>query len=66
MLQIGVVTEGKALLMFAGGIEFDEVAGDVLDVLLGALLQTLPLTCAQCGHTRLLTILLRLVFRYLI
>ena len=47
MLQVVVVAEGKTLLTTAAGIEADEVAGNVLDVLLGALLQPFPLARAE-------------------
>ena len=66
MLQIGVVAEGKALLATTLGVEFEEVASDVLDMFLGALLEFLPLTCAQRGETRRLAIILRLVLGHLI
>ena len=66
MLQISVVAEGKALLATTLGVELDEVAGDVLDMFLGALLEFLPLTCAQRGETRRLAIILRLVLGHLI
>ena len=66
MLQVGVGTEGETLLTTTLGVEFDQVAGDVLDMFLRALLQFLPLACAKGGETRRLTIVLRLVFRDLI
>ena len=47
MLHVVVGTEGKAFLMAALGIQPDEVAGDVLDALLGALLHALPGSGAQ-------------------
>ena len=66
MLQIGVVAEGKALLTTTFRIKLDQVAGDILDMFLGTLLQAFPLSCAECGETRCLAIVLRLVFRHLI
>ena len=47
MLHEGVAAEGKALLVPPLGIEADEVAGDVLDLLLGLLLQTFPCSRAE-------------------
>ena len=46
MLHERVVAEGKAPLMATRGIEPDQVAGYVLDVLLGAFLQAFPLAGA--------------------
>ena len=66
VLQIGIGTEGKALFTTTLGVELDQVAGDVLDMLLRTLLQALPLACAEGGETRRLSIILRLVFRHLI
>ena len=63
VLKIRVVTKGKALFTATLGIEFYQVAGDILDMFLGALLQFLPLACAQMRQTGRLTIVLRLVFR---
>ena len=42
MLQIGIGAEGESLLPTAAGIEFDQVARDVLDALLRLLLQSVP------------------------
>ena len=47
MLQIGVGAEGESLLPAAAGIEFDQVARDVLDALLRLLLQSVPGTRAE-------------------
>ena len=66
MLQIGVVAEGKALLATTLGVELDEVAGDVLDMFLGALLEFLPLTSAEGRETRRFAIILRLVLGHLV
>ena len=66
VLQIGIGTEGEALLTAALGIESYQVAGNILDMLFRSLLQALPLACAKGGETGRLAIVLRLVFRYLI
>ena len=66
MLQVAVVTEGETFLTTALGVEFDQIASDILDMLLGALLQALPLTSAQCREPRPLATILRPVFRHLI
>ena len=66
MLQIAVVAESETLLTTALGVEFDEVARDILDMFLGALLQSLPLTCAQRRETGALATILRAVLRHLI
>ena len=66
VLQIGVGREGKSLLVPALGIEFDEVAGNVLDMFLRTLLQTFPLTSAQGRETGTLATILRAVLRHLI
>ena len=66
MLQIGVVAEGKALLTTTFRVKFDQVAGNILDMFLGTLLQAFPLSRTECGETRCLAIVLRLVFRHLI
>ena len=66
MLQIGVVAEGKPFLTTTLRIKFDQVAGDILDMFLSTLLQAFPLSCAECGETRCLAIVLRLIFRHLI
>ena len=42
MLQIRVGREGEALLLLARGVELDKVAGDVLQLVLGALFQLVP------------------------
>ena len=47
MLHEVVGRESKALLMAPLGVEFDEVAGNVLDFGLCLLLQTLPRTGAK-------------------
>ena len=66
MLQIAVVAEGEAFLATALGIELDEIAGDILDMFLSALLQSFPLASTQCREARPLATILRLVFRHLI
>ena len=60
------MAEGKALLTTTLGIEFYQVAGDILDMFLGAFLQALPLAGAKCGESRSLATILRPVFRYFI
>ncbi len=52
MLQITVGTIGESLLPSALGIEFDQVAGDILDSLLSLLLQSVPGTCTQGRQAR--------------
>ena len=47
MLQITVGTIGKSLFTPALRIEFDQVAGDILDSLLCLFLQPVPGTCSQ-------------------
>ena len=66
MLEIGIVAEGEALFAPPLGIEFNEVAGDILDMLLGALLEALPLASTKRRESRPLSPILRLVFRHLI
>ena len=66
MLQVGVVAEGEAPLVASCGVEAYEVACDVLDVLLGALLEPFPLSRAECRHAWRLAALLCLVFRHLV
>ena len=66
MLQISVVTEGETLFTTTLGVKFDEVAGYILDMLLGALLHALPLARAKGGETGPFATILRLVFRHLI
>ena len=51
ILQIAVFRECEALLMTSLGIELDEVAGNILDALLGAFLQSVPSTSAESGET---------------
>ena len=46
LLQVGVGREGEAQLTAACGIQFDKVAGNILQLALGALLHALPLACA--------------------
>ena len=57
---------GKTLLLATGGIQLDEVAGNILQFLLGTLLHALPLARAQMRHARRLATVLRLVFRHLV
>ena len=52
MLQIIVGTEGESLLPSALGIEFDQVARNVLDSLLSFVLEFIPGTCTQCRQAR--------------
>ena len=66
VLQIAVGTVGKALLPAPAGIEFDEVAGDVFDLLLGALLQSVPSPRTECGEPGGLAGVLPAVFAYLV
>ena len=66
VLQIGVGRKGKTLLVPALGIEFDEVAGNVLDARLGTLLDALPRSCAEGAETRCLASIGTAVFAYLI
>ena len=66
LLQIAVVAECEALLPAARGIESDEVAGNVLDVLLSALLHAFPLAGAEGREARRLAAVLCLVLRHLI
>ena len=55
MLQIGVGTEREPFHMATLGIELDEVAGDVLDALLRALLHALPRAGAERAQAWRLT-----------
>ena len=48
MLKVGVGAICESLLLASLGIEFDKVAGDILELGLGALLESLPLTSAEC------------------
>ena len=48
MLQIIVGTEGESLLAPALGIEFNQIARNVLDSLLSLVLEFIPGSCAQC------------------
>ena len=66
MLQERVGRESITQFTATGCIEFDEVAGNILQLGLGALLHALPLTRSQMRQTRRLTIVLRLVFRHLV
>ena len=62
MLQVGVGTELEAFLLAATAIELDEVAGDVLDLGLRALLHAFPGPCAEtadAGRFALLALILR-------
>ena len=47
LLQERVGRIGKAFLLATGSIEFDEVTGYILQLLLGALLHAFPLACSQ-------------------
>ena len=66
MLQIGVGTEREPFHMPTLGIEFDEVAGDVLDALLRALLHALPSAGAERAQAWRLTAVGPAVFGYLV
>ena len=66
MLQIGVGTESETFLTTTLGVEFDQVAGDIFDMLLGAFLEPFPLAGAQGRKARRFAVVLRLVFRHLI
>ena len=66
MLHEGVGREGKTALLPAGSIELYQVAGNVLQFLLGALLHALPLTCTQMRQSRWIATILSLILRYLI
>ena len=66
MLQVSIVAEGESLLTTALRIEFNQVAGDILDMFLGTFLETFPLTSAKRRKARSLTTILRPVFRHLI
>ena len=50
VLQVVVRREGVAGLGLAFGVELDQVEGELLDLLLGALLQVLPRRGAQLAH----------------
>ena len=52
LLQIAVGTEGETLLLAALGIELDQVAGDVLELALGARLHLVPGAAAQLAQPR--------------
>ena len=62
VLHVAVGAECETLLPAARGIETNEVAGDILDVLLRALLQPLPLASAESGEAWRLAAVLPLVF----
>ena len=66
VLQVAVVAIGKTTLAATLGVKFDQVARNVLDMFLRALLQALPLTSAKGTQARGLAAVLRLVFRHLI
>ena len=66
MLQIRVGAEGKALLTAALGIKLDQVAGNILDMFLGALFEFLPLAGTEGRETGRFAIVLRFIFRHLI
>ena len=66
VLEIGVWTVRKTFFLTALSIEFDQVAGNIFDMFLGTLFQSLPLSCAKGGESGCLAIVLRLVFRHLI
>ena len=52
VLQEGVFAKREALLLLAPGIKPDEVAGDVLNLLLGALLEFFPRARAEVAELR--------------
>ena len=66
VLQEGVWREGKTLLFPAGGIQLNQVAGNILQFLLGALLHALPLACTQMRKAWRIATILRLILRHLI
>ena len=66
MLHVAVGTVGESLLPSACGVEFNEVAGYVLDLFLRLFLQPFPGTGAQGGEPRGRLSVLALVFRYLV
>ena len=66
VLQEGVRREGKALLLATGRIQLYQVAGNVLQLLLGALLHALPLPSTQVRQAWRLATILRLILRHLI
>ena len=66
VLQEGVWREGKTLLLATGRIQLYQVAGNVLQFLLSALLHALPLPRTQMRQTWRLATILRLVLRHLI
>ena len=66
VLHIAVGTEGKTLFTATLGVELNQVAGNILDMLLRTLLQPFPLACTEGGETGRLTIVLRLILRHLI
>ena len=53
VLEVGVGAEGEADGGFALGVELDEVAGDVLDLLFGFLLEELPGVAAEAVESGL-------------
>ncbi len=63
MLHVTVLRVSKSFLFQSGGIELDEVAGNVLHLRLHALLHALPCTTANPVQTGWLT-LFALVFRH--
>ena len=65
VLEVGVGAVGEALLLAAAGVEADEVAGDVLDLRLRALLHALPGASSEAADARRLTFL-ALVLRDLV
>ena len=50
VLQITVFGKGKTLFLSALGIELYQIAGNILDALLGFLLQSLPRTRSECAQ----------------
>ena len=66
VLQVAVVAIGKTTLAATLGVKLDQVARNILDMFLRALLQALPLTSAKGTQARGLAAVLRLVFRHLI
>ena len=66
LLHEGVCREGEASFPTAGRIELDEVAGNILQLCLSALLHAFPLASSQMRQPWRLSPVLSLVLRHLI
>ena len=66
MLHESVGAEGKALLPATGSIEFNQVAGNVLDTRLRTFLQSVPCSGSQSGKSGNRLAVATLIFRNLI